>query len=220
MELDDFKTSWATLDARMSSMETMVRRDQTARRTRALQAPLRWLGLGQTLEILVWIVVIGVAAPFWVAHRAVPHLLVAGLVLHVYGVLVIGGAVMQLLLLDRTYHTTPVLLFQKRIAELRRFRIINALAMGLPWLILWVPMMMVVAKGWLGVDLHAISPEWIWSSVAFGAVAMAVCVWAARRISRRPVQSQWIQSLMDDLGGQSLAKVARELDEIAAFRSE
>ena len=219
MELDDFKAAWATLDTRTSSIESVLRRQQTANRARAMRAPLRWLGLGQAVQLVIWILVVAVAAPFWIEHRAVPHLLAAGLVLHTYGVLVIVSSVLHLLLVGRTYHTAPVLLFQRRVAELRRFRIINSLALGLPWWILWVPATMIGARRWFGLDLYAASPEWIWSSMAVGAAGLVACLLAARWISRRPVQSPFVRRLLDDVAGISLKRVSRELKEIQGFAS-
>ena len=50
---------------------------------------LSWLTLGTAVEIGIWIFVVATVAPFWITNRHVPHLLVAGLALHLYGVVAI-----------------------------------------------------------------------------------------------------------------------------------
>ena len=163
---------------------------------------------------------VATVAPFWIEHRQVPHLLIAGLVLHAYGVLTICVAVVQLLVIGRTYYTAPIVECQKRVAELQRVRIICGLAVGLPWWVLWVPVLMVGAKVVSGVDLYAQLPEWILANVAFGLLALAVSVWFARRTAHQPVRSRWLQSLADDLAGRSLRRVAARLAEVRAFERE
>jgi hypothetical protein len=180
MELDDVRTAWSALDSRVGAMEALLEREELRRRTRTLRLPLAFMGAGQALQFAIWILVVAVAAPFWIAHRSVPHLLAAGLVLHVYGLAVIISSIVQVLLVVRTWHTTPVLVFQKRIAELRRFRALNSLAFGLPWWILWVPATMVAAKLLGGADLYAASSAWAWGSMAIGLAGMAMNLWFLR----------------------------------------
>jgi len=220
MELDDLKAAWTELDRRVASMETMVRADYRKRRLEPARRALGWLGVGQAVQVAIWIAVVATVAPFWIEHRHVPHLLIAGLVLHAYGILTICAAVVQLLVIGRTYYTAPIVDCQKRVAELQRLRIICGLAVGLPWWVLWVPVLMVSAKVVGGLDLYSRFPEWILANVAFGLVALAVSVWVARRTASRPARSRWLQSLADDLAGRSLRRVAAQLAEVRAFERE
>jgi hypothetical protein len=71
----------------------------------------------------------------------------------VYGVATICVGVTQILLIGRTNYTAPVVIFQRRQAELQRLRIVTSLEIGLPWWILWVLATVVGAKWWLGIDL-------------------------------------------------------------------
>ncbi len=220
MELDDLKIAWAELGQRTTTLEYLARRDYRARRIDTIRRPLRALGAGQALQSLIWIGVIAVVAPFWIEHRHVPHLLVAGLVLHLYGVATICASVVQLLVIGRTYYTAPIITFQRRVAELRRLRLMSTLLLGLPWWILWVPIILVGARWLTGVDLYARSPSWVHLSLAIGAAGMAATVWAANRLADRPIQSPVVRRMIDDLAGHSLRRVSRQLDEIDEFERE
>jgi len=114
----------------------------------------------------------------------VPHFLISGLVLHAYGVAVICVGVVQLLLIARTYYTAPIVTFQRRRAELDRFRIVTGLAVGLPWWILWPAVAIVGAQKFLHVDLYAHSTMWFWNSVAVGATGIGISVLVARRLAK------------------------------------
>ena len=219
MELDDLKTAWTELDRRLDRVEHLVHADRETRRFTSARRVIGWLGAWQAMQVAIWIVVIVMIAPYWIAHRHVPHLLVAGLAIHLYGILSIGTAVVQLLVMGRTWHTAPVVTFQKRIAELGRLRIICNLALMLPWWVLWVAVLMVVAEAVAGIDLYAYQPAWILGNIVFGLVALVACLWVARRVANRPSASRpkWVQGILDDLAGTSLRRVARDLEESDAF---
>lgn len=220
MELDDLKLAWARLEERAEAVETLVLSERRQRKLDKARRVLRWLSWGQAVQIVLWIGVVAVVAPFWIEHRRVPHLLAAGLTLHVYGVVTICATVMQLLLIARTYHTAPVVTFQRRLAELHRFRAISTLALGVPWWILWMIATMVGAEWLFDVDLYAQSPAWIQISLGIGVVGMALTSWVAGRYAVRPPKSPSLRRIVDDLAGRSLRRATRQLDEVACFERE
>ena len=220
MELDDLKVAWAQLEQRVETTEALAFSEYKERRLDKSRRALRALGWGQALHCLLWIGLVAIVAPFWIEHRHVPHLLVAGLALHVYGVATIWAGATQLLLIGRTYYTAPVVIFQRRLAELQRFRVVSSLALGLPWWILWVVATVVGAKWWLGVDFYAQSPGWIQVAMGIGGAGLVLSVWAARRFAEVPPQSPMLRRIVDDLAGRRLVRAIRQLDEIARFERE
>jgi hypothetical protein len=217
MELDDLKTAWALLEQRAQGLESLVMRERQERRLEASRRVLLGLSLGQAVQFAIWIAVVATVAPFWIRHRGVSHLLLAGLTLHLYGVVTICATVVQLLLIARTYHTAPVVTFQRRLLELHRFRLMSTLALGVPWFVLWIVATMVGAKWWFDVDLYALSPGWIQVSLWAGIVAIVCSVVVARWYTQRPVKSARLRRIADDLAGLSLVRAARQLDEVARF---
>ena len=169
---------------------------------------------------MLWIVIVATVAPFWIEHRHVPHLLIAGLVLHLYGVVTICSSVTQLLLIGRTYYSAPIVTFQRRVAELRKLRLISSLLLGLPWWILWIPITLVGAQRLAGIDLYAQSPSWVHVAIAVGVVGMAATVALANRLADWPTRSPMVRRMVDDLAGRSLGRVARQLEEIQDFERE
>ena len=104
MELDDLKIAWTELDRRIASVEYVVRADRQARTFSSVRRVLRLLGMRQAVQVVAGIFMIAIVAPYWIAHHGVPHLLIAGLSLHLYGVLAVCAAVVQLLVIGRTYY--------------------------------------------------------------------------------------------------------------------
>src|SRR5262245_40464369 len=107
----------------MEGVESVVREDYKRRRFDEVRRTLQMVGLGQAIQLAIWVGLLGVIAPFWIENRSVPHLLIAGLLLHAYGILVICGAVVQLLAAGRLYYTGSIVECQKRLSELEQVRI-------------------------------------------------------------------------------------------------
>jgi hypothetical protein len=217
MELDDLKVAWAELESRVGQLETVVVKGYQERAMDGARRVLRTIGWYQAIQSVCWIFVIAFVAPFWITHRSVPHLLIAGLVLHAYGVLTVCSSVVQLLWIIHSYLTTPVVRLQRRLAELQRLRIISGLAVGLPWWLLWVPATMVFAEERLGIDLYAQSPGWIHASLGFGAIGIVLTLLVARYLANHPPTTPFLRRMIDDLAGRSLVRATRHLNDAVAF---
>ena len=221
VELDEMKQAWARMDLRQNGMEALLRQDFRERRMDKLRSTMRKSMAWQAIEGTYWVAFVVWVASFWVDHRQVTHLLVIGLLLHAYGIAGIWSSVTRLLLLSRIYlFDAPVLVLQRRLAQLRRFRMISTLALGLPWWFLWLLLPLLVLTWWSGVDMFAGASGWIWANMAVGVVGTAFSLWLARRLAGRPIRSAWLQRVIDDMSGCSLAHAARQLDEIARFERE
>lgn len=180
MELDDFKSAWQALDARLERHERLQldllrerRMDQARRNLRPLHIGLLFQGL-----LGLALVVLGVAC--WTRNLHVPGLLASGIVLHAFGVLNIAFAGILTGLAAGMDLAGPVLAIQKRLRLLLRVQTLNSNLCGAPWWILWV--VVVIGVAGLALTPHAgPTPAWIWISLATGVVGtLATWAWTAR----------------------------------------
>ena len=231
MELDDLKSAWSRLDTdlnaawtrfdlRADGVEALALQNRRERGVDRSRASLRRFGLAQLVEMAIWIALVVVAASFWFDHRHTPHLLAAGLLLHVYGIAAIWASVTRALLAAGVYYTAPVLDIQRRLARLRRFTTISTVALGLPWWCLWLVATMVGAKLWFGIDLYAAAPDWILATLGFGVVAMVGSVWLAVRWAKRPPTNPRLLGMIEDLAGCNLRSAEARIDEIERFERQ
>ncbi|HXC16988.1 MAG TPA: hypothetical protein VNV60_06055 [Holophagaceae bacterium] len=220
MELDDLKAEWQTLNAQMARQTALnlhlFKQSQMEKARHGLR-PLAW---GQAFQILAGALLILASALVWSSHLHVPHLLVAGLIMHVYGLaLILFGAHMHYLI-SRIDYGSPVLDIQKGLARLRRFYVVGGLWLGLPWWLLWMPLAMVVL-GLLGVDIYggllAHAPSVIYSNIAIGIAGLVASVAFIRWAAKRPGLGPRLES---SAAGRSLNRAQALLDELAAFEQE
>ena len=214
MELDDLKAAWQTLDRRLDAQTALnlhVFKDGKLDKARRGLRPLFW---GQIAQILFGVALILYAVSFWPQHLDAPHLLIAGVSVHVYGVLTIICAGVTLSLINRIVYAAAVVSIQKQLGQLRRFYVRTNIGLGMAWWFLWMPLTMMFFMGTFGADLYANAPEVIYSGIAIGAVGLLL-TWGFHRWSRsRP---QMAKTVEDSVAGGSLNRVQQALDEIAQF---
>lgn len=225
MELDELKQAWQTLDKRLQQQNAMQFQLLRDKRIDKMKSSLRPLLIGQIVQILfgAWMVLIGVDV--WASHRDVPHLLIAGIVMHVYGVatIIAGGIVCGGIAgID---HAAPVLELQRRLAKLRKQYLLGGMWVGLPWWVMWVPFIMTLAMSATGIDIYAVarasSPLANWLNISLGVGVLGLfATWVFHRWSRHPSRAAFGRKLEDDAAGGSLRKAQAELDALRAYQNE
>ena len=217
MVLDDLRQAVADIDRRATQARNIgvaAYREQRLDRTRASLRPVLWEHAGQiALGVLIALAV----GPFWWNHWAQPGLLVAGLVLHVYAVLMIALGVRVIVSIRTLDLDGPVVEIQRALARLRRSYVMTGFVVGMPWWLLWIPLVMVV----FGIDLTAwASPAWLVTNLIIGVVGIVGTLWYFRHLWLEPVDSERRRSIEASVSGKSFLSAQRLLDEIARFERE
>lgn len=214
MTLDDMKQAWQQLDASMQRQHALnlhLLKDSKARQARR---GLRPLVFGQALQLAIGVALSIWAVAFWTTHLQPLHLLVCGLLVHAFGVLLIVFSARNLYLIQRIDYAAPVLDIQRRIAELRAFRVrieapVNAVLCCFVWIpVLWMNL------AWYGFDLW--SPgfmRWTLASSLVGLAAVAAVIAVMRRMG-------YGRTIEDNSAGRSVLRAQAALDEIARFERE
>ncbi|GAA0712700.1 hypothetical protein GCM10009105_15530 [Dokdonella soli] len=215
MELDDLKLAWQTLDRRLQQQNALglqLFRDGRVDKARRGLRPLVW---GQAIQMLIGVLGSFWFAPFWVAHRHEPWLLLAGLVMHVYCLgLIVFGAVMQARI-ARIDYAAPVLAIQRQLLTLRRTYVIGGLLIGLPWWFLTAPLLVVLTRG-LILDN---APSAVWGQLVVGAIGL-LATGGFVRWANQPHRAALGRKLGDGAAGGSIHRAQAALDEIARFEKE
>ncbi|RZA20839.1 MAG: hypothetical protein EOP93_04840 [Lysobacteraceae bacterium] len=215
MELDDFKSAWQALDARLARQDRLQLELLKERKLEQARRNLRPLLLGMGLQMLLGIGLVLLGVGCWRQNPDVPGLLATGIILHAFGVLHIAFAGIVTGLARTVDYAAPVLAIQKRLRLLLRMQVLNSNTCGLPWWILWV----LVVVGFAGLSPHrpvGPTPTWIWISLALGVVGMlATWAWSARatRKSGDPL------ARVDD-GADGIRRNLRLVDDIERFEHD
>lgn len=218
MELDDFKSAWRSLDRRLQRDDTLrlhVLRERKLDKARGSLRPLFW---GQVAQILFGIPFILLASLLWMSQPAHASSIVAGVLVHGYGVLMIVAAGVVLGALREVDYAAPVLEIQKKLLRARTLYIRSGMVAGLPWWFLWIAILQVLA-GLGDVDLLAKAPSLVWIGYGIGAVGL-LGTWWFHRWARRPQRAAFGRKMDDSLSGGSLRKALAQLDELQRFERD
>lgn len=225
MELDELKQVWQSLDRKLqlqNDLQLQALREKRVGRVRSALRPLFW---GQVVSMLFGLAMLLLGLGTWVPHREVPYLLVAGLVMHAYGVVTIAiGGVLCAKILAMDY-AEPVVDLQRRIARIRRLYLVGGMWTGLPWWLLWIPFMMTLMAAVLGVDIYAVAQHagpllnWIHLSLAASALGL-LATWGFHRWLHMPGREALAKRMENNAAGRSLRRAQAELDELQRFSEE
>lgn len=218
MELDDLKSAWQALDRQLQLDNTLKLRDLRARALDKARGSLRPLFWGQVAQILFGIPFILLASLLWMSQPAHASSIVAGVLVHAYGVLTIIAAGVVLGALREVDYAAPVLDIQKRLLRARTLYIRSGMVAGLPWWFLWITILQVLA-GLGDVDLLAKAPSLVWIGYGIGAAGLLV-TWWFHRWARRPERAAFGRKMDDSLSGGSLRKALTQLDELQRFERD
>lgn len=184
MELDDFKSAWQALDARLARHDRLQLELLREHRLHQARRNLRPLHVGLLLQLLLGIGLVALGVACWTRNLDAGGLLAGGIALHAFGVLNIAFAGILIALAAGIDLASPVLTIQKRLRLLLRLQTLNSNLCGAPWWIMWV----VVVIGFAGLSPQpaaAGTPAWIWISLGIGVVGtLATWAWAARAAGR------------------------------------
>jgi hypothetical protein len=219
MELDEMKGAWLALDRRMERQETLNLHVFRENRLDRLRATLRPLWIGQIIQIIAGVLLALLFAPFWVEHRDTPHLLMTGLSLHAYALMFILFAARDLYMIQRVDYSVPVLEIQRRLTELRAWRVRVAPVLGAVGCLIWVPFLLWLFEVAFDVDVYALHPEVVYVFIASGLAFLGVMLLVIRWM-RNPRRAPLAKILEDSVAGRGIAKAQRFVDEIATFARE
>ena len=217
MELDEMKLAWQQIDRRLQRQEDLQQRlfmDGKLGKARRGLRPLAW---GQVLQLAIGVAFALWGGSFWFEHRQVLHLLICGLLVHACGVLFIIFAARNLYLLGQIDYAAPVLDIQRRLADLRAWRLrVEAPAGTVIACFIWIPVLLTSLAGH-GIDLWAYGARgflyWALGSSAVGLVMVVLVVWLMRWLGYGHV-------IEASAIGRSVERAEAELQEIDHFGRE
>ena len=153
---------------------------------------LRPLRSGQIIQILIGIALIILGAQCWARNTGVLHRLICGIILHVYGVIVIGAGAHVWTRIGCMDYSKPVTQVRQGLDRVRKAYLITGPVIGFPWWLMWIPVC--VALGFDAV-LYGLG-----ISLAIGIPGFAISLWLYFRVlnSSNFAAQKWQKSFAGD----------------------
>jgi serine/threonine-protein kinase len=181
----------------------LTRRQLMERVEKSLQPLFR----GQLLQVFFGIALILLGVQCWAQNTQISHRVVSGVIVHVYGVLVISQAALVCTRIRRIDTTKPVADIRNKIGSVRSGYLRAGVIIGFVWWLMWIPVCVAVGFDAVVLYRNSLLPSLVIGLVGF-VVSLWLYWWAIR--SANPSAESWRHRL----SGESLAAAYREIDEI------
>jgi len=200
---DDEESANANLAQQELAGRMLLTRRQLMERVEKKLRPLfRW----QLLQILFGVALILLGVQCWSRNMLIPYRVANGVIVHVYGVLVISQAALVCTKIRRIDYSKSVVEIRNKFDSLRSGYLRAGVIIGFVWWLMWIPV--TVAVGFDGV-LH---PNSLILSLVVGIVGFVASLWLYWLVLRSGNTST--ESWRRKLSGESIAGAYRALDEI------
>ena len=156
---------------------------------------------------MIGIVLIALGAQCWARNTGVPYKLFNGIILHVYGVLVVACGIAVITRIKQIDYSKPVVDIRSKFDKLSTVYLCIGSVIGFPWWLMWIPLCVAI-----GFDAVVLYPRSLYPSVVIGVVGLIGSVWLYCRAVKR--NSAASESWKSKFCGGSIAAGYLELDEI------
>ena len=152
-----------------------------------VETSLRPLFRGQIIQILFGIAFIILGAQCWARNTHILHRVICGVILHVYGVIVISQSALVCTRIKRIDYSKPVDEIRSKLDSVQSGYLRAGVIIGLVWWLMWIPVC--VAVGFDAV-LH---PGSLIVSLVVGMIGLFVSLWLYWRLlnSDKPSADSW-----------------------------
>ena len=218
MERNEMMSAWKSLEQKLERDNSLHLALLRERRLDRARSSLRPLAIGQILQIAMGVAALLLAAALWSTRPSSVPVIVAGVMVHAYGIGCIITAALTIAAMHRIGYSDSVISVQSKLARVRRAYVASSIVAGLTWWFLWIPLLMVLAA-LVGVDLYAHAPSVVWIGVAIGIAGCLLMLWLYL-LSRSESHPRLRRVVDDAIFSRSLTKAQAQLDEITRFEQE
>ncbi len=162
---------------------------------------------GQILQVIIGVLLILLGAQCWARNLQIPHRVINGVILHVYGILVISQGALVCTRIKRIDFSKPVSDIRSKLDSVRAGYLRAGVIIGFAWWLMWIPVC--VAIGFDAVVIYANS---LVVSLLIGVVGFIVSIWLYWRTLKSEDKAS--QAWKMKLSGESIANAYLALEEI------
>jgi hypothetical protein len=222
MTFEEMQQQWMAQERRIDTLVRVNRELLRERTARPLRKSMTRLSVFSALEAVAAAAGLLWTGSFLFVNWAEPRFLLPGLALHLWLAAALGASVYEITLARSLDYAAPLPELQRRVAELRAFRIRSMrVALLTGQVVWWIPFGIVALWGLFGVDLYRlVSLEHLLLQVGAGLALVALLPWAARLLVRSGAATGALAGTSRLLAGTDLASAERALTELARFETD
>jgi hypothetical protein len=219
MNLEDMKNDWQARDRQLQqSIQLNTRWLRESFIDRRSASVRRWALFGFWVELPVYILTMGALALFIADHISEIRFMIPALLMLGWSAAMLSAVMRQLHTLHGIEFSEAVIAVQKQLTTLKISRL-KTFKWGLfsGMFIWWVPLLIVVVKATLNLDLYEIAPGFLVFQTIGTAALIGLLVWVSRRFADRLQRSTFLAAFLKRVAGRDLVMAGAFLEELSSF---
>jgi hypothetical protein len=216
--LDDLKTAWQALDRKLERQHALALHQFKETKLARLRGGFRPLVIGQIIQTIIGLMFALFGGSFWFDHIGQSHLMIYGLLVHAFGIMMMVFGIRNLAFIGAIDYDAPVLAIQKRLADLRAWRVRAGIWFTVAGCLIWVPGLFILFY-LIGADVWVLHPDVVYWNVASSFLCLGIA-YGIVRWSRRPGNERLAKYLKESSVGKSVTRAQEMLAEIERFERD
>lgn len=171
------------------------------------------------IEIIVGAIFIIFLGNFIYENLISLSLTISAVILDIFAIVIVAGAVRQLILISDFEVSSSVTESQRILATLRTHQItyLRLAILQFPFFLAYI---LVGFKVFFNTDIWQTgNKNWIISNIIFGIILIPISVWIVRKIQPANINIKWIRTLVETTVGKEISAAMTFLDEIENFKN-
>lgn len=221
MDLEELKEKWIDYDRKLDENLRLNRQILNTMKLLRVRSALQRLAVLLSVELVLWFAGIVALGLFIYRHISSLQFALPAAVLDLYMIANFAILIAQITAMLQIDYEKPITTIQRQIEALRvlRIRYIQGSVVG--GFVVWVPCMIVVFKGFLGLDAYRmVDTAWLITNVLFGLAIMALALWLSKKFSEKMSCHLGIQRFMRNLAGHNINMAKDFLTALSEFEDK
>jgi hypothetical protein len=221
LDLDEMKKQWAEHDRKLDESIRLNRQLLSTTNLNGARSAMQRMAAFLGLEAAVQLAVVVALGSFIYEHIAMMRFALPAAALDVFAIAILIAMIRQIALGLQIDYDKPIAVIQKQIEDLRVLRVRYIQGIFLAATLAWTPLMIVMLKGFWGLDAYRLfGTAFLLSNLLVGLAIIPLALWLSKRFSDRMGRSPFIQRLMKDLAGYNLNAATGFLAKLSQFEDE
>jgi predicted permease len=211
-DLDEYKAKWAEHDKKLDEILLLNRRMLETAKLNKSRSALRRMKLFAGLETAGWLAIVMWLGSFIYSHWGAWRMVAMGVACDLYAISMMAGTIRVVAEAQQVDYDGPVAAIQKQLEKLRMVRIRLTQWGVLAGVVMWAPFAVVVVN-------TLFSAAWLAANVLFGMALALLLYQLSKRCNGRLQRAPFIQRMMRDIGGHSLAAAEGYIGDLAKWQA-
>lgn len=221
MDIEELKELWGESNRRLEASTRLNTQLLAHANLDKAGTSLNRLARGIWFEVLLNFVALIALGAFAADHLREPRFFAPALALGAYALALLAAGVRQIVAIERIDYDAPVVAIQAQLERLRLARVRASIWTLLFAPLMWVPLLIVAARGLFGVDVYsAAAPGWLIANALFGLAVIPLAIAIARRFGGTIEGSAVVQRLAGTISGRNLTAALEAVDALRRFEAE